>query len=210
MPAVIAPHIILRQNLRAAVDHTLVLDLRLEAVIAIKTTQPSGIFHGKIDHSQPPWAAAVANCILDLHADSRTMEEWLRIAQKLPQRDRGGSTKNTAKALLAVLRLCENANDETVKEYTHQLNKWCFRAQIALGQTEPPRRIPRLPGEPEPACPWCKNHTLRMLPLDGLIKCMTPRCVDEEGRRPEARMEYSPHVGDFVMVWQDGVAGVPA
>lgn len=203
MPAVIAPEITLRYELKDTVSHTLVLNQRLEAVIAIKTKQPSGIFHGKIDHSQPPWAAGIANCVLDLHAQSREMEEWLRISQHLPHRHRGGSGRNTAKALEAVIRLCEAADDRTVISHAKWLDGWCRRAKIALGHSEPPRRIPRLPGEPEPACPWCKNHTLRMIPLKGLIKCLTPKCEDEAGRRPEARMEFSSHVGDFVLVWQD-------
>ncbi len=203
MPTVIPHEIAIRERLKDTVSHALGLNEKLESVIAIKSKQPSGVFHGKIDHSQPPWAASVANCVLDLHAASREMEEWLRVSLHLPQRHRGGSSVNTRKALEAVVRLSQGADDHSVDRYIRELNGWCRRALIALGHTEPPRRIPRLPGEAEPACPWCHNHTLRMFPVAGLIKCVTPKCNDEEGRKPEARMEYSSHVGDFVLVWQD-------
>jgi hypothetical protein len=207
VPAVIPREIALRSRLKDAIEKALSLNEHLEQVIAIKSKQPSGIFHGKIDHSQPPWASSIAHCIMDLHAQSREMEEWLRVALKLPQRHRGGSSANTGKALEAVARLCEGADDHAVTENTKWLDGWIRRAQIALGQKEPPRRIPRLPGQKEPVCPWCSNHTLRMLPMKGVIKCVTPKCVDSEGRKPEARMEYSAHVGDFVIIWQDGLVG---
>lgn len=146
---------------------------------------------------------------MDLHAQSREMEEWLRIALKLPNRHRGGSSANTGKALEAVMRLSEGVDDHIVAENTRWLDRWITRARIALNYIEPLRRVPRLPGGREPKCPWCDNHTLRMVSREGLIKCVTPKCVDEEKRKPEARMVYSAHVGDFVMVWQDGISGVP-
>lgn len=205
MPATIAPHIALRSRLRETIENALGLNAKLESVIALKTKQPSGVFHGKIDFSQPPWASGIANCIFDLHAEAREMEEWLRVAAKLPQKNRGGSSGNTRKALEAVLRLAEAADDHAVKQHTKWLDGWCRRALIALGHSEAPSRIPRLPGEPEPVCPWCQNHTLRMFPMAGVIKCISPvsQCADEEGRKPQARMEFSAHVGDFVLVWQD-------
>jgi hypothetical protein len=203
----IPAEIAIRNRLKNSVTETLDLNDKLECVVAIKTRQPSGVFHGKIDFSQPPWAASIANCILDLHAMSREMEEWLRVALHLPHRHRGGSSANTQKALEAVVRLAEGADDYAVTRYTRDLNRWCRRALIALGHTEAPRRIPRLPGEDEPLCPWCKHHTLRMFPIAGLIKCVTPDCVDEKERKPEARMEYSSHVGDFILVWQDQRSG---
>jgi hypothetical protein len=121
----------------------------------------------------------------------------------LPDRLRGGSAANTRKALEAVQRLCEGADDHMALSATRTLRHWLKQALIALGEMEAPRRIPRLPGEKEPSCPWCANHTLRMLPLEGLIVCVTPKCTDEDGRKPRARMQFSSHVGDFVLVWQD-------
>ena len=208
MPAVIPVHTALRSRLKDSVSHAIILNDRLELVIAVKSRNNSGGFHGKIDFSQPPWYAAVAHAIMDLHAQSRDMEACLRISLRLPARPRGGSDNNTRIALESVLRLSEGADDGSVKANTRSLDSWSRKASIALNETEVPRRLPRLEGQPEPPCPWCKNHTLRMLPLYGTIKCMNPECKDEEARKPVAKLEYFEH--EFVLRWQDGIMGLPA
>lgn len=179
-------------------------------IIAVKSRQPSGNFHGKVDHSQPPWNASAANVILDLHALTRKMESELRAELGLPRRIRGGSDANTAQALDAVLRLAESADDWLVRVYSRELDRWAKRARVTLDETEFPRRLPRQPGHPEPVCPFCHAHTLRSLPAAGDIFCINPACKDENKKRPRARMEYSKVAGDWVMVWQDDVVGLPA
>lgn len=210
MPKAIPVHIALRTTLRESVGHSLTLNTQLEAVIAIKPVQP-GIFHGKVDFSQPPWCAPVANAITDLHALAREMEAWLRLSQGLPKRERGGSSENTKKALENVVRLSEAAQDATVRSHTRELNGWGRRASVALGEMEMPKKLPRQPGEPERACPFCKNHTLRMTPLglrrDEQIRCMNPVCKDDNGRTPTAQVEY--FQGEFILRWMDGVIGLP-
>lgn len=208
MPAVIPVHVALRSRLKDSVSHALSLNDRLEKVVAVKSRDASGGFHGKIDFSQPPWCAAVANVIMDLHAQSRDMEACLRISLKLPVRPRGGSSDNTRVALENVLRLSEGADDGSVKQNTRTLDSWGRKAKMALNETESPRRLPRIEGQKEPACPWCKNHTLRMLPLYGTIKCMNPDCKDEEDRKPVAKLEYFEQ--EFVLRWQDDIIGIPA
>ncbi len=210
MPAVTPAHVAIRTELRSSVSHSLDLNAQLEVVIAVKVKQP-GTFHGKVDFSQPPWHAPVANAIMDLHAMAREMEAWLRLSQGLPKRRRGDSSKNTGVALENVIRLSEAAADATVRGHTRELNGWGRRASIALGQAEVPKRLPRQPGEPEHKCPWCKNHTLRMYPMglrkDEHIRCINPGCKDEEGRKPTAQLEY--FQDEWVLRWMDGVLGTP-
>lgn len=210
MPKPIPAHQAIRDELRSSVTHALVLNGQLELVVAVKVKQP-GTFHGKVDFSQPPWYAPVANAITDLHALAREMEAWLRLSQHLPSRPRGGSSENTRKALEGVVRLSEAALDGTVRGHTRELNGWGRRAKVALGETEMPKKLPRQPGEPERKCPFCKNHTLRMTPLglcrDEQIKCVNPGCKDEEGRPPTARVEY--FHGELVLRWMDGIIGLP-
>ncbi len=147
---------------------------------------------------------------MDLHALARQMETELRQEHGFPPRARGGSDPNTRAALDAVLKLAEAADDWLIRVYARELGRWSRKASIALGETEIPKRLPRVPGAPEPRCPFCENHSLRSLPLAGDIFCINPACTDENKKRPRARMEYSVHAGDWVMVWQDGIAGVPA
>lgn len=208
MPSVTPAHRAIRDELRSSVSDSLALNVQLESVITVKVKQP-GTFHGKVDFSQPPWHAPVANAIMDLHAISREMEAWLRLSQGLPRRDRGGSSENTRKALENVLRLSEAAQDATVRSHARELNSWHRRSRVALGETEMPAKLPRQPGEPERPCPWCKKHTLRMLPLRGIIRCIDRSCTDDQDRRPEGEMTFSVIVGDWIVVWQDGVAGLP-
>ena len=209
MPAVTPAPIALRQELRDLVIHVIIINNDLESVIAIKVKQP-GTFHGKVSHSPPPWYAPVANAILDLHALSRKLEAGLRYEMSLPPKKRGGSSANTIKALEAILRLCEGTDDFSVHLSKKELKSWSSRAEASLGMREMPRRLPRQPGMPEPACPGCKNHTLRMHPYDldgrGNIRCITPDCKDEKGNRTSAQLEY--FHGEMVFRWSDGMIGV--
>jgi len=181
----------------------------LEQVIAVKPASGS-TFHGKVDHSQPPWCAPVANVIMDLHALAREMEAILRLRQGFPHRERGGSDGNTRKALAAILRLAEAADDGTVREKTRELDGWHRRAENALGETEPPRKLPKEEGKPDWVCPFCEQHTLRMIPARGKIYCLDRECKDEEGRRPSAELKFSPYTKQVLLTWQDGLSGLPS
>lgn len=210
MPAVIPVHTAIRNLLRESVTEALGLDSQLAVLVAARPSRPSGGFHGKIDFSQPPWHAPVAQAHLELHAFSRRFERELRHELDLPPRYRGGSDDNTPKALEAICRLSEKADDFIVRLGNREIGKWCRRASIALELTEVPRRVPRSPGQPEPRCPFCSNHTLRTRPLEAQVYCINPGCRDENGKKPEAHLEFSVVAQDWVMVWQDGIAGVPA
>ena len=208
MPAVIPEHAALRTRLRDSADDALKLNDRLETVIAVKTTVSStGTFHGKVDHSQPPWNAAAADAILDLHAWSREAEALSRVHPSLPPRPRGFSSRNTAKALESLLRLAEGLDDMLVRDNASWLARWSRRASGVLGETENARRLPRMVGETARPCPWCRRDTLRQLALAGLVFCIDPSCRDEEGRRPKAQLEY--FGCEFVLRWMDGVIGTP-
>src|SRR5579871_4583430 len=141
MPQVIPAHIALRSQLRESVQQAILLSERLELLIAVRSRQPSERFHGKIDHSQPPWNAQVANVILDLHSRAREMEAWPRLSQGLPARPRGGSSGNTRKALENIVRLAEAAQDLTVRSHIRELEKWIRNARVALDETEMPKRL---------------------------------------------------------------------
>lgn len=210
MPAVIPVYAAIRSRLKESAGKAVTVNSDLELVVGVKPVQGSSGFHGKVDHSQPPWHAPVAHAVMDLHALAREMEAWLRLSQGLPKRPRGGSSGNTVAALNAVVRLSEKAADGTVRLHTRDLESWIRRARVALGETEMPKRLPRAPGAGEASCPFCRCHTLRMVPLSGEVFCISPVCPgDDEGRKSRAQLEFSRHAGDWVLVWQDGVPGVP-
>jgi hypothetical protein len=201
----------LRDRLREQAAEAAGLARRLELVIAVRSRTASSGSRGKVDHSQPPWNAAVANAILDLHAEVRLLEQGLRAELGLPARTRGGSQAGTITAITALCRLSEGVPDASAWHVLRALSSWCRRAQIALQEKEVPRGIPRAPGAPEPRCPFCASCSLRAFPLRGEITCISPACPgDDQGRRARAQLEFSPVARDWVLVWQDGVAGVPA
>jgi len=204
MPAVIPAHIVLRTRLKDSVTHAVDLGDRLEGLIAIKSRQP-GSFHGKVDHSQPPWNAPAAYAITSLHALSRRMERDLREDRGLSPLPRGGSHANTRKALEAVVVHAEVVDDFMVRLCTRELDRWWRSASIALNEIEVPKRLPRSPGKPEPRCPFCNGTTLRVKIMENDIRCISPKCIDADGNKPVARMEYSVIAGDYVVRWQDGI-----
>lgn len=202
MPKAIPADVALRERLKGAVTESLSLNDRLEAVIAVKSRIPGG-FHGKIDFSQPPWNAQAAHVVLDLHAWARDAERMVRYRLSLPARDRGGSAGNTKRALQRLCGHSEVLDDGLVTDHVRWLDGWGRRALTVLGEREPVRRLPRVPGEPSWLCPWCGRDSLRQLPAQALIWCVSPSCRDEEGRRPKGRLE--PFGGELVLRWMDGV-----
>jgi hypothetical protein len=207
MPKVIPYPVALRADLKDQVKEVFILAQRLESVIAVKSRGSSEVFHGKVDHSQPPWNAPVAGLIMELHAWTRFTERLWRRTAGLPVRDRGGGHRNTWKALEALTGLSEAVDDGLVAEDKRWLASWSRRARIVLGEEESMKRLPRNVGSREPKCPWCKKTSLRQLALEGSVFCIDPKCKDEEGRRPKAYLEM--FHGEWVMRWQDGVLGSP-
>lgn len=208
MPGVVAgEHEVLCSRLRETVAEVLVLNDRLEAVIAVRSRNGGSGFHGKIDFSQPPWNAAVANMILDLHSWCRRAETDACAGLSLPSRGRGGSSVNTRRALERLLVLADGSGAGMVRDCLGWLGGWSRRARAALGEAETARRLPVPEGGGEPACPWCRKRSLRQFPLAGVIRCIDPGCRDEEGRKPWARLEM--FQGEWVLRWMDGVIGNP-
>lgn len=204
MPQTIPAHVLLRSEFRDVVGEALALNEVLERIITIKSWMPSGgDFHGKVSHSPPPWNSQAANAILDLHSWSRQAEVSARRDLGLPARVRGGSSGNTGCALKSLVKLSEALADPQVIGCKVWLCGWSRKAEITLGTQEAAKRLPRELGQSEPSCPWCKRKTLRQLALEGTIFCCDPRCADENGKRPKARLEY--FHGELAMRWQDGV-----
>lgn len=207
MPPVIPKHVAIRNDLRETAKLAVILNQCLESVIGAKARGSSEVFHGKVDHSQPPWSAPVANMILELHAYVRETEAMWRFRMKFSSRIRGGSEKNTYACLEMLAGLAEGIDDSAVSTADRWLNGWCKRAKATLGVTESAKRLPRVPGEGIALCPWCKRDTLREMALAGVIFCIDPRCVDEENRRPKAQLEY--FAGEWCLRWQDDILGNP-
>lgn len=200
----------MRERLRDATGAAIGLNQRLEEIVAAPVSKKSsGLRRGRVDHSQPPWNAAAAHLVLDLHTASRDWEALLRDHLDMGFQPRGGDDENTVFALQAISNLAESSLDEIVSECAHWLGGWCSRALVVLGDHELPQRLPRDVGGPEPRCPYCNHLTLRFWPIRGEVRCINPACQDESERQPIARMEYSNVSQEWVLAWRDGSVGVP-
>jgi len=119
-----------------------------------------------------------------------------------------------AYAVFAVLEALEDARgqDQDDPSLARMLESALRQARIALGLDEPWSPLPRQPGSPPPVCPFsCRLPSLRMQPLAGLVRCVTPHCRDSLSRRPRATMQLAwgrDGTWHAVLVWDDGTTGL--
>jgi len=170
--------------------------------------------HSTRTGSSPSWNAQAAYLVLELRQLARGAELGLRLRVSGSTQTRGGSDRNTTLALQALPDLAAgitgDADEDWAWQAWHTLDRWCTRAQLALGEIEPQIRLPRLPGQEEARCPWCRCRTLRYQRQAGLVRCVNPGCEDETGQRPLAQVELGRLSGEPLLVWRDGGVGVTA
>jgi hypothetical protein len=163
---------------------------------------------GKPGARMASWNTAVAYVILEVHAGARELEQNLRYSKTGSIYERGGSDKNTTAALYSITALAAGAGDYELRDATRTVERWCWKARLALGEAEPLVHVPRAPGKRAPRCPWCGFATLRMKPLAGIVRCVNPACADANGSRPVGKVEFGPAFGEPLLVWQDDSVGL--
>jgi hypothetical protein len=184
---------------------------RLEAELPEKKRNPHGGYgSGKGGHHPlSSWNSQVAMLVLDIHGGTRDLETNLRYAISGSLRGRGGSDGNTRKSLANLVSLCAGTDYAGVMVVCKQLESWIWRGRLVLGEAEPFSRLPRLPGQGDPACPFCKSPgTLRVRHATGVVICLRPGCQDSEGNRTSGRIEIGSFSGDPSIVWGDRTTGV--
>lgn len=156
----------------------------------------------------PSWNAQAAYLIFDLRQLARSHENRLQTLASGVARPRGTSDTNTFLALDALPRLAHGVGPDEVYETLNAVSAWLRRARETLGEVEPLVRLPRLPGQPEPRCPWCERMTLRQQPHAGIVRCVNPGCRDSDGRRPLGRVEVGRLSLEPMLVWGTGEVGL--
>jgi hypothetical protein len=199
-----------RANLLEATRTSWRLSEHLESIITERASPAPGPSGGKRKPSStPPWNAAAAGLIFDLRSLARHLEEDLRLRVTGGQLRRGLSDRNTELSLKAIADLSTTALDSDVAVALGQLGGWLERARPTVGQSEPLRRVPRMPGYVEPRCPWCGYCTLRCKLAAGILFCINPSCTDEDGRRPQGIIEVGLVITEVYLRWQDSTYGIP-
>jgi len=163
---------------------------------------------GKPGARMASWNTAVAYVILEVHAGARELEQNLKYQQSGVLRERGGSDKNTIAALYSITALAAGSGDYELREATRTIERWCWKARLALGEAEPWVQIPRVPGQRAARCPFCNFCTLRMKSLSGMVRCCNPACVNQDGERPVGKVEFGAAYGSPMVVWNDDSVGL--
>jgi hypothetical protein len=186
---------------------------RLEEELPEKKKNPHG-GHGSAKGGHPPltsWNTQVAMLVMDIHAGVRELETDLRYAIAGTVRVRGGSDGNTTRSLRALPGLCAGSDHAAVQLACKKLEGWIYRAQLILGDVAPFSRLPRLPGQGEPVCPFCNSAgSLRVQHATGKVRCLKPSCRDTEGNKPSGLVEMGQFSAQPLIAWSDGTTGVQA
>jgi hypothetical protein len=156
----------------------------------------------------PSWNAQAAYLVFDLQKLTRAHENRMLFTAAGTMRARGSSNRNTFLSLDALPGLAHAAGPDQVADTLGALSAWLRRAREALGEVEPYSRLPRLPGAPEPRCPWCERMTLRQQAHAGIVRCINPACRDGDGNRPFARVEVGRLSLEPMLVWTTGEVGL--
>jgi hypothetical protein len=184
---------------------------RLEDELPEKKKNPHG-GNGSGKGGHPPltsWNTQAAMLVMDIHAGVRELETDLRYSVTGVVRSRGGSDGNTLRSLRGLPALCAGCDYAAVQLACKKMESWIWRARMVLGDAEPFSRLPRLPGQGEPACPFCKTAgSLRVRHATGMVICLKPTCRDSEGSRPQGRIEVGSFSGEPLVAWASGETGI--
>lgn len=199
----------LLDRLRALVSDVKRAAATLEDLVQHPSTRPDDVTrHSVLVGSSPAWHSQAAYLVLGLGQLARDLEDGLRGRVTGTSVARGGSDRNTFLALDAVAELAHAVPVEDAADAERALARWFYRAKTCLGEVEPWDRLPRLPGQAEPRCPWCRFTTLRYQRYAGVVKCVNPECADDDGRHPKGTVDLGPYSGEPILAWGDGSTGL--
>jgi hypothetical protein len=173
---------------------------RAAALIAVPDTD--GTTAGGKPGSRPPWNAAAAMALLDVHEGLRRLEPAMRLAVTgHPGRRRGGSDVNTWKALDAIEALGDGMSADAAAMAARILARWANAIMMlpAVDEAERPQRV-------QSACPYCGFPMLRVFARSGRVACLRfGSCFDSDGQHPTGRLEVSQIDGSPCVIWADGL-----
>jgi hypothetical protein len=194
-----------------AASSLLLLLPRLEAAIVPdpRRAPPSSSRATPSDPRRAPWSSPVASALFQAAASAHHAAGLLSPAAPPPVR----SWRDASRSLQRLPALLPGAPPPAQHLAARVLEAALSAALRALGDEETPRPLPRAPHSPPPLCPnSCHLPSLRMLPLEGRVFCVSPHCRDSAGfRRPSARL-YPARASDggwcWQLVWRDGLTGL--
>lgn len=162
--------------------------------------------HHKVTGSPAPWHPEAGGVLMTIHAGVRELEDDLRYhVTGHTGEGRGGSDANTTTALDSIVRLVHGVDDDMARDARHRLDRWIEQARQIRDIGESEKWIPiRVSKGLPPACLYCNTYSLRVAQQSGRVRCVNPRCADENGDQPRAHIEKNKVDGSAMLVWADG------
>lgn len=176
-------------------------------LIAVQDVAPTARSAVGRPASRPPWNSQVAHALTDAHAGIRDIERDFRLEITGSHRARGGSDKNTVRALKAIAAMEQAVSEESATKAAKALGRWVTALMRLPSVDKAPvwEKIRAGPDGKPPVCPHCATYSLRVDLSRGIIACWFPDCKDGDGRRPVAQLEMSRVNGAPVVIWRDGL-----
>lgn len=179
-------------------------------VLAALLPEPSGTGPqtGTIGRHAPessePWHGEAADAYWRIYFGARKLADDLRRLAGVPVRAWGYG--ETTRALGMIASLAASVPEQDLADARQRVESWVNGARrirdIDEGETWAP--LPRPPGFPPPACPYCQTLSLRMAKGREEVRCFYPGCTDFDGDPTKARMELGQFSDSGQLVFGDG------
>jgi hypothetical protein len=150
--------------------------------------------------SSEPWNSEAAAVYWDIWYGSRGLARQMRAELQLADDCLPGPEG------LAQIRACgATISRRTLGVVTARIWSWVARANALpdMGEAEPWRHLPTLPGFEPPACPYCRTFGLRMQAGAGHVRCFYPDCRDLDDHPTRAKMQLGTY-GTPALFFADG------
>lgn len=151
--------------------------------------------------SKEPWAAEASHAYWLIWFGSRVLADKMRVSLGLRARHwlHGENGMESVKA-------CAPAVDDQVLHDARRLVQRWRDTGLQIRDIDVAERwvpVPRNPGTPPPACPYCRTMSLRLNRQIGEVRCMFPGCCDSGGNPTRARMQHGTATGQGMLVFGD-------
>lgn len=152
--------------------------------------------------SSEPWQTEAADAYWRIWFGARKMADRLcRVAGTHPRQWRSAS-----EAMTMIAKLSGTIPADHLAEARQEAERWVTSARRIrdIDEVDAWSPLPRPPGYPPPACPYCKTLSLRMARGREEVRCFFPECRDLDGNPTRARMELGQLSGRGHLVFGDG------
>jgi hypothetical protein len=194
-------------------DHELLLQALADAegllpVLGRLLPEPvsAGPATGTIGRSAPessePWHSEAADAYWRIWFGARKLADRLCVAGGVRARTWGSASE----AMSMIAKLASTVPPDHLAAARQEAEHWVTAARRIrdIDEVETWTPLPRPPGYPPPACPYCHTLSLRMARGREEVRCFFPECRDFDGRPTRARMELGRFSSSGHLVFGDG------